>query len=239
GAGVRVAKHGNRSISSRCGAADVLEGLGIRLLADPDLMGRAIREIGVGFLFAPALHPAMKHAQPVRRELKIRTVFNLLGPLTNPAGANCQLTGAPSLEAAELMARVLAELGLRRAFVVHGSDGLDEITLTGATYAFEVRDRSVERRDLSPADFGLPEARLEDFRGGDAQENAAIVRGVLEGEPGPRRDIVLANAAAALVAAGKAQDLRDGVAAAAESIDSGAARRKAEELAAFTQKHAG
>ena len=239
GAGVRVAKHGNRSISSRCGAADVLEGLGIRLLADPDLMGRAIREIGVGFLFAPALHPAMKHAQPVRRELKIRTVFNLLGPLTNPAGANCQLTGAPSLEAAELMARVLAELGLRRAFVVHGSDGLDEITLTGATYAFEVRDRSVERRDLSPADFGLPEARLEDFRGGDAQENAAIVRGVLEGETGPRRDIVLANAAAALVAAGRARDFREGVAVAAESIDSGAARRKAEGLAAFTQKHAG
>ena len=239
GAGVRVAKHGNRSISSRCGAADVLEGLGIRLLADPDLMGRAIREIGVGFLFAPALHPAMKHAQPVRRELKIRTVFNLLGPLTNPAGANCQLTGAPSLEAAELMARVLAELGLRRAFVVHGSDGLDEITLTGATYAFEVRDRSVERRDLSPPDFGLPEARLEDFRGGDAQENAAIVRGVLEGETGPRRDIVLANAAAALVAAGRARDFRDGVAVAAESIDSGAARRKAEELAVFTQKHAG
>ncbi len=238
GAGVRVAKHGNRSISSRCGAADVLEGLGVRLLVDPELMGRAIREVGIGFLFAPALHPAMKHAQPVRRELKVRTVFNILGPLTNPAGADCQLAGAPSLEAAELMARVLAELGLRRAFVVHGSDGLDEITLTGKTYAFEVRDGSVTRRDFSPADFGLPSARLEEFRGGDAAENAAIVRTVLAGETGPRRDIVLANTAAALVAAGRARDLPEGVAVAAESIDSGAARRKADELAAFTQKHA-
>ena len=239
GAGVRVAKHGNRSISSRCGAADVLEGLGIGLLADPELMGRAIREVGIGFLFAPALHPAMKHAQPVRRELKIRTVFNILGPLTNPAGADCQLTGAPSLAAAELMARALAELGVRRAFVVHGSDGLDEITLTGETYAFEVREGSVTRRDLSPADFGLPTARLEEFRGGDASENAAIVRAVLAGETGPRRNIVLANTGAALVAAGRARDLREGVAAAAEAIDSGAAREKAEQLAAFTRKHAG
>lgn len=236
GAGVRVAKHGNRSISSRCGSADVLEALGVKLIEDPGLIGRAIREVGIGFLFAPALHPAMKYAQPARRELKMRTVFNLLGPLTNPAGATRQLVGAPSRAAAELMAKVLASLGLARAFVVHGSDGLDEITTTGPTLALEIHSGAIAHHTLTPGDFGVPLASLEDLRGGDSAENAAITRLILNGQTGPRRDIVLVNAAAALVAAGKASDLREGMTLAAGSIDSGAARRKAEDLAAFTRR---
>lgn len=236
GAGARVAKHGNRSISSRCGAADVLESLGVRLLADPKRMGQAISEVGIGFLFAPALHPAMKHAMPARRELKMRTVFNLLGPLTNPAGATCQLTGAPSEATAELMAKVLASLGTVRAFVVCGSDGMDEITTTGPTLALEVHSGAIAHLRLTPADFGVPAARLEDLQGGGGEENARIIRRVLGGEKGPKRDIVLVNTAAALVAASRAADFRGGVALAAESIDSGAAWRKVEQLAAFTQQ---
>src|SRR5215475_5734256 len=162
GAGVHVAKHGNRSISSRCGSADLLEGLGIRIAMAPEQSARAIREVGIGFLFAPAVHSAMKHAQPVRVDLKLRTAFNLLGPLTNPAGANTQVVGAPSAEAAELMAGALAALGLRRGFVVHGSDGLDEITTTGETLAFEIHEGRIERRTLEPGDFGVPVARPED-----------------------------------------------------------------------------
>jgi len=236
GAGVRVAKHGNRAISSRCGSADVLEKLGVKLLADPEMMGRAIREIGIGFLFAPALHPAMRHAMPARQELKMRTVFNLLGPLTNPASATRQLVGASSAHAAELMASVLARLGLARASVVHGSDGLDEITTTGPTLAFEVSDSAITRRSFAPEDFGVERASIETLRGGDGEENAAITRAILAGEAGPKRDIVLVNASAALVVAAVAADFREGVAIAARSIDSGAARRKAEELAAFTQQ---
>jgi anthranilate phosphoribosyltransferase len=236
GAGVRVAKHGNRSISSRCGAADVLEALGVRITDDPEKMGRAIREIGIGFLYAPALHPAMRHAQPVRRELKMRTVFNLLGPLTNPAGATRQLVGAPSPGAADLLAKVLASLGLARAFVVHGSDGMDEITTTGSTLGLEVHSGAIAHHDITPADFGLPTARLRDLRGGGPEENVEIIRKILQGERGPKRDIVLANSAAALVTAGRAADFREGVEMAADSIDSGAARRKAEELAEFTQR---
>jgi anthranilate phosphoribosyltransferase len=236
GAGVKVAKHGNRSISGQCGAADVLESLGIKLVADPEQMGRSIREIGIGFLFAPALHPAMKHAQPARRDLKIRTVFNLLGPLTNPAGATRQLVGAPSEAAADLMAKALASLGVARALVVHGSDGMDEITLTGSTVALEVRAGAISHYDLNPSDFGRPTATLEELRGGNPAENAAITKAILEGETGPKRDIVLVNASAALVTAGRAADFKEGVTIAAESIDSGAARRKAAELAEFTQK---
>jgi len=236
GAGARVAKHGNRSISSRCGAADVLESLGIELLTDAERMGEAIREVGIGFLFAPALHPAMKHAMPARRELKMRTVFNLLGPLTNPAGATRQLTGAPSPSAAELMATVLASLGTERAFVVHGADGMDEITTTGPTLALEVVSGEIIRHRLTPDDFGVPAARLEELRGGDGAENAQITRRILGGEKGPKRDIVLVNTAAALVAAGLADDFREGVAMAADSIDSGAALAKLEQLAAFARK---
>jgi len=233
GAGVRVAKHGNRCISSACGSADLMDRLGIKLALDPAELARAIREVGIGFLFAPALHPAMRHAQPARLELKMRTVFNLLGPLANPAGANVQIVGAPSAAAARLMAQALAQLGLYRGFVVHGSDGLDEITTTGPTLVLEIASGAVREYTVTPDDFGLPAASAGDLRGGDAAVNERIARDILAGVRGPRRDIVLANAAAALVAAGKARHFREGVALAADSIDSGAARRKLEELAAF------
>jgi anthranilate phosphoribosyltransferase len=233
GAGVHVAKHGNRSISSRCGSADLLEAWGIPIDLPPASVARAIREIGIGFLFAPAVHTAMKHAQPVRVDLKMRTVFNLLGPLTNPAGANAQIIGAPSLHAAELMAGAIAALGMRRGFVVHGSDGLDEITTTGPTSAWEIREGGVEARMLEPADFAVRISEPDDLRGGDPQENLRIANRILAGEPGPRRDIVLVNAAAALVAAGKAETFLEGMALSVVSLDTGAARRKVEALAAF------
>jgi len=234
GAGVRVAKHGNRSLSSQCGSADVLEGLGVRIVHDPDVIARAITEVGIGFLFAPALHPAMKHAQPARLELKMRTVFNLLGPLTNPAGATRQLIGAPSEAIAELMAAALSELGVGHAFVVHGSDGLDEITTTGPTIAFEVRGGSVRRFTWWPEDFGIAEVGLHDLRGGDRERNCEIARAVLAGERGPHRDIVLVNAAAALMTVGRAADPREGAAMAAESLDSGAAADRLQRLKTFT-----
>jgi len=233
GAGVRVAKHGNRSISSSCGSADVLERLGVRIALDADQVARAIREVGIGFMFAPAFHPAMRHAQPARLELKMRTVFNLLGPLTNPAGASVQIVGAPSPRAAELMAEALAALGLERGFVVHGSDGLDEITTTGPTLVFEIRSGEVARRTVSPEDFGVPRAALEDLKGGDAATNSEIARAVLAGAAGPKRNVALVNAAAALVAAGRAPDFTSGMRLAAEAVDSGAALAKLEQLAAF------
>jgi anthranilate phosphoribosyltransferase len=235
GAGVRVAKHGNRSFTSRCGSADVLEAMGIRVGDPPVRVAAAIREVGIGFLFAPALHPAMKHAQPVRMELKMRTVFNLLGPLTNPAGANVQLVGAPSLDAAELMAGALAALGVERALVVHGSDGLDEITTTGPTAVFEVWHGAVRRGEVTPADFGIPAARRQDLAGGEKEVNCRIATEILAGATGPAREIVIANAAAALVVAGIAPDYREGAARAVESIDSGAAKEKAEALRRFTR----
>jgi anthranilate phosphoribosyltransferase len=235
GAEVRVAKHGNRSISGGPGSADLMESLGVKISHDPAEMARAIEEVGIAFLFAPAIHTAMKHAQPVRVDLKMRTVFNLLGPLTNPAGATAQLVGAPSANAAELMAGALAELGLARGFVVHGSDGLDEITTTGSTVAFEIKAGRVERRVLDPADFGVPIAMPADLKGGDAVENLEIARAILSGETGPRRDIVLVNASAALVAAGRAADFIEGMALAARSIDSGAAQAKVDRLVRFTQ----
>ena len=237
GAGVHVAKHGNRSASGRpgCGSADLLESLGIEIALPPEQSGRAIREVGIGFLYAPAVHTAMKHAQPVRVELKMRTVFNLLGPLTNPANANAQVVGAPSPHAAGLMAEALASLGLRRGFVVHGSDGLDEITTTGPTLAYEIEAGRVLARQLEPADFAVRQARPEDLKGGDRQRNAEIARSVLAGDRGPHRDIVLANAAAGLVAAGLVGTFLAGAAFAAVSIDSGAARGKVEALARFTQ----
>ncbi len=235
GAGVRVAKHGNRSLSSQCGSADVLEALGIRLAISAEQAGEAIREVGIGFLFAPALHPAMKHAQPARLELKMRTVFNLLGPLTNPAGARRQLIGAPSLQAAELMANALAGLEPERAFVVHGSDGLDEVTTTGLTHVFEVTPSTVRKLSWTPSDFGVQPATAASLVGGDRAANCRIVQEVLRGDAGPRRDIVLVNAAAALVAAGAARDISEGMRVAAQSLDSGAARKKVEQLAQFTQ----
>jgi anthranilate phosphoribosyltransferase len=236
GAGVRVAKHGNRSISSRCGSADLLERLGIDIAQPPAEAGRAIREIGIGFLYAPAVHSAARHAHPVRVELKLRTVFNLLGPLTNPAGAAAQLAGAPSEHAGELISGALAQLGLSRGFVVHGSDGLDEITTTGPTLVFSIAGGRVERCTLTPADFGVPVAHAEDLKGGDPSRNAEIAREIFAGRRGPQRDIVLVNSSAALVAAGKAADFGEGMKLAAQSIDSGAAQGKVEALAKFTRQ---
>jgi len=234
GAGVRVAKHGNRSMSSQCGSADVLEELGVRIVLDPQAIAAAIEQVGIGFLYAPALHPAMKHAQAARLELKMRTVFNLLGPLTNPAGATRQLIGAPSEHAAALMAAALRELGVEHAYVVHGSDGLDEITITGTTIAFEVRDGEVRRFLWTPEDFGVPATTSEALAGGDRRRNCEIARTVLDGAHGPHRDIVLVNSAAALIAAGRAATPREGTALAAESLDSGAAADRLRRLVAFT-----
>lgn len=230
GARARVAKHGNRSISSAAGSADVLEALGVRIGMSPEEAACAVREIGIGFLFAPALHPAMKHAQAVRRALKMRTVFNLLGPLCNPARAQFQLIGAPSPEAARLMADALAELGTQRSFVVHGHDGLDEITTTGPTDVYEVTPEGVTKHLWTPADFGVPRAIASSLIGGNSNRNAQITLEILNGAEGPSRDITLVNAAAGLVAVGLAKTLHVGVGMAAEAIDSGAAREKLERL---------
>lgn len=235
GAGVRVAKHGNRSFSSACGAADVMEALGVKLELSPLRVGACIEQVGIGFLFAPAVHTAMKHAMAARRRLGGQTVFNLLGPLTNPAGASAQLLGVFDRGAVDLLANALRELGAERAFVVHGSDGLDEISISAETSVAEVRDAAVRRYTITPEDFGLARAPLESLRGGDAAENAGLLRRILGSEAGPPRDVVLANAAAALVAAGLAAEFREGMRLAAESIDSGAARGKLDALAAFTR----
>ena len=226
GAGLKVAKHGNRSSSTLCGSADVVETLGISIELTPAQVGRCIDEIGIGFMYAPLLHTAMKHVMPARREIGVRTVFNLLGPLTNPAGANAQVIGVASASLTEPLARVLAELGTIRAFVVHGADGLDEISNTGESQISEVHEGVVRSSRVRPEDFGLPRASIRDLQGGDRGENAQIIRLVLGGEPGPRRDIVLMNAAAALVAGGKARDLKEGVGVASQSIDSGEAASK-------------
>jgi anthranilate phosphoribosyltransferase len=240
GAGVRVAKHGNRSVSSRCGSADVLEHFGVRMDLSPERVSQAIDEIGIGFLFAPAVHAATRHATPVRRELRMRTVFNLLGPLTNPAGATAQVVGVYSADLTELVARALGELGVRRAFVVHGADGLDEISISGETAIAELRDGIVRSYTVTPEDFGLRRAPLESIQGGDAKHNAEIIhkilgRSMLYRPHGAHREIVLANAAAALVAAGRATDFLDGVNIAAKSIDSGAARERLDALVGFSQ----
>jgi anthranilate phosphoribosyltransferase len=235
GAGVHVAKHGNRAVTSQCGgSADLLESLGIDIAISTEDAARAIREVGIGFLFAPAVHTAMRHAGPVRRELRIRSVFNLLGPLTNPAGATAQVVGAPSVKAALLIAGALAALGLPHGFVVHGSDGLDEITTTGPTEVFEIRDGGVEARVLEPADFGVRRAAPEDLKGGGPARNLEIAKAVLAGGHGAARDIVLVNAAAALVAAGRVATFLEGMAVAVVSIDSGAARGKVDALAKFS-----
>ena len=234
GAGVRVAKHGNRSVSSLCGSADVVEALGVNIQIAPLQVARCIDEAGIGFLYAPLLHSAMKVVALVRREMKIRTVFNLLGPLTNPAGARSQVLGVYSPHLTEVLARVLQELGARRAFVVHGADGLDEISNTGPSRISEVRDGAVRTYKVTPEDFGFCRVGVEDLRGGTARENADIILGILRGERGPRRDIVLMNAGAALVAGGRASELKEGALVAAESIDSGAALQKLKSLVAYS-----
>ncbi len=230
GAGVAVAKHGNRSATSKCGSADVLEALGVNIEAAPECVGRCIDEVGIGFLFARSLHTAMKHVGPVRAELGVPTVFNILGPLTNPAGADGQVMGVYSRDLVELVANVLVHLGVRHAFVVAGSDGLDEITLDGSTYVAEAMAGAVTCYELNPADFGLSRAIKADLVGGDAEANAVILRSVLEGKAGPHRDIVVLNAAPAIVAGEGAKDLHEAIRVAKESIDSGAALGKLEAL---------
>ncbi len=246
GAGVRVAKHGNRSstpkidgqpTSAKCGAADVMEALGVNIQLSPELLGKCIEEVGIAFLFAPAIHSAAKYVAPVRRETRLRTVFNLLGPLTNPAGASAQVVGVYALDLVEKVAEALSMLGTHRAFVVHGLDGLDEITITGPTRVAEVREGGVHAYEITPEEFGVNPAPVSALAGGDATENARIVRAILAGEKSPRRDVVLMNAAAALVAAGKARHLKDAVALGANSIDSGAAAETLEALVRFTTGH--
>ncbi len=235
-AGLKVAKHGNRSVSSRCGSADVLQELGVNLELSPAAVGESIRTIGVGFLFAPLLHGAMKHAIGPRREIGIRTVFNLLGPLTNPAGATVQLLGVYDGSLTSVLAAVLKELGGRRAMVVHGAGGLDELSLAGNNRISWLDGDEIREVTLAPADAGLGKAPLEALKGGDVAENAVIVRKILAGENGPRRDVVLLNSAAVLVAAGRAADFRAGVEQAAAVIDSGAAAAKLEELIEFSNR---
>ena len=211
GAGVRVAKHGNRSISSKCGSADVMEALGVNIQLSPERAAQCLREVGICFLYAPDLHSSMKQVQKVRRELRLRTMFNLLGPLTNPAHASGQVVGVYALDMVEKLAEALSMLGLHRALVVHGLDGLDEITITGPTRVAEARDGSVRTYEVDPEEFGMKRATLADISGGDAAENAAIIREVLSGKKSPRRDVVLLNSAAALVAAGRADHLADAI----------------------------
>jgi anthranilate phosphoribosyltransferase len=236
GAGVAVAKHGNRSVSSRCGSADVLTALGIELDLPPEAVATCIDEVGFGFLYAPALHPAMKHAIGPRREMKVRTVFNVLGPLTNPAGAGVQLIGVYSRDLVAPLAHVLRELGSEAACVVSSADGLDELTTTAPNHVAVLARGQVEQRMLDATDLGMRRVRREALAGGEPAENAAITRGILAGESGPRREVVLLNAGMALVAAGVASDAREGLERAAESVDSGRAASVLEELAAYTHR---
>ncbi len=230
GAGVVVAKHGNRAMSSQCGSADVLEALGVKLELGPEGVARCLREAGIGFMFAPLFHPAMKHAGPPRREIGIRTVFNILGPLTNPARAEMQLLGVADANIARKMGEVLQMLGSRHAVVVHGLDGLDELTTTGPSLLIDVRPEGIIEQEVNPTDLGLATAQIADLSGGNAVQNAAYTRAVLAGQPGPRRDIVLLNAAAALYAADVVNTLAAGLELARQSIDSGLAQRKLDKL---------
>lgn len=223
GAGVKVCKHGNRAASSDCGSADVLEALGVTVDADPEVVARCVEEAGIGFCFAPRFHPAMRHVGPVRRELGVATVFNFLGPLANPAGVRRQVVGVSDPAMAERIAQVLRDRGAERALVVHGADGLDELSTTGLSDVLEVADGAITRWMVQPADLGLDRARVDDLKGGDAATNAEIVRRVLAGDVGPVRDVAVLNAAAALVVGDAAADLAEGVAAAQEAIDDGRA----------------
>ncbi|MGO9228625.1 MAG: anthranilate phosphoribosyltransferase [Bryobacteraceae bacterium] len=235
GAGVHVAKHGNRSAGSRCGSADMFEALGVKIAISPADAARAIREIGIGFLFAQSIHTAMKHAHPVRADLRMRTVFNLLGPLTNPV-ANVQVLGAPSPETAKLLAGALARLGMVRGYVVHGFDGLDEVTTTGPTLVYEIQEGQTKQRTLDPDNFAVRTAAPAELKGGDTVRNLEIARAVLAGQRGPHRDIVIANSAVCLVAAAQVETFLEGTAVAAVSLDSGAARSKLEALVRFTEQ---
>ena len=234
--GVKVAKHGNRAASGSCGSADVLEALGVKIDLGPEGVKRCIEEVGIGFMFAPTFHPAMRHAAPVRREIGIRTVFNLMGPLTNPAGAQRQLAGVPDASLGDKMAEVLVLLGSQHSLVVHGEDGLDELTLGAKTRVWEVHNGVVRSYTISPDELGLPWVSVEEIKGGDKAENALILRRLFQGEKGPIRDVVLLNGAAILMVGGKAQDLKDGIGLASEAIDSGEALRRMEALVELSQQ---
>lgn len=235
GAGARVAKHGNRSVSSRSGSADVLESLGVNISLPADRMKACIDEAGIGFLFAPSVHAAMKHAIGPRKEIAVRTIFNILGPLTNPSFAPAQILGVFSGTLTETLAGVLAKLGARRAFVVHGADGLDELSVTAPSKISELNDGNVETYEIMPEQFGLHRWKPEDIQGGTAEENASIIRDVLSGKPGAAREIVVLNAGFAIAASGKAQDPNEGIRMAAESLDSGSAAKKLEMLVRISQ----
>ncbi len=234
--GTSIAKHGGRAASSRAGSADVLTALGVNIETPPERVAACIDEIGIGFMFAPALHRAMRFASGPRRELGVRTVLNLLGPLTNPAGTTAQVMGVYDGGVVRTAAHVLNNLGAERAFVIHSADGLDEFTTTATTRVAEVRNGTVRTYDVAPEDFGLPRSAIEELKGGEADENAAIIRSLLDGEKGPRRDIVLLNAAAAIVAGGRAEDFNEGIAEAARAIDSGAAKAKLDALIRMTNE---
>ncbi len=236
GAGLKVAKHGNRAVSSQCGSADVLKELGVNIDIAPDRIKECIEKIGIGFLFAPLFHGAMKYAIGPRREIGIRTIFNVLGPLTNPAGANCQTLGVYHKDLTEVIAKVLKNLGTKSALVVHGLDSLDEITITGKTKITELKNKKIRTFYIKPQDFGMKKAGLKDIRGGSPGENAGIVKGVLEGKKGPRQDVVVLNAAAALVAASLTSDFKKGIKLARECIESGKAMTKLKKLIEFTNK---
>jgi anthranilate phosphoribosyltransferase len=236
-AGAAVAKHGNRAVSSACGSADVLEALGFELVQEPDRIARSIDELGFGFLFAPAHHPGFRHAAPVRKELATRTVFNVLGPLTNPAGARAQVVGVYSPQLVRTIAEVLTRLGARRAFVVHGAGGIDELSPVGSNLVCEVVDGAVNERELDPeAELGIPRCSVDELRGGTPEENAGAIREVLAGANGGRRSAILLNAAGAIAAAGHAADLREGLERAREAIDSGAAAERLERLIAYSHE---
>jgi anthranilate phosphoribosyltransferase len=237
GAGVTVAKHGNRSISSQCGSADVLEALGVNLAVEPEIVEEAVNDIGIGFLFAPVFHGAMKHAAQARKECGIRSIFNMLGPLTNPAAASCQIVGVYAPDLTEMFAKALHLLGVKKAFVVHGHDGMDEITTTDLTRVSELSDGQVKSYDLDPLIYFDDYAAPRDLQGGDARKNADILTRILSGDKGPPRDIVLINAGAGLVAADAAADIGEGIQMAADAIDSGRALKKLESLIQFTQEN--
>lgn len=238
GCGVTVAKHGNRSVSSRCGSADLLEALGVRIDVNPELVEEALAGIGIGFLFAPIFHGAMRFAAKARKEVGIRSIFNMLGPLTNPAAANCQLLGVYAPELTEMFANALKLLGAKRAFVVHGHDGMDEISVCAPTRVSELTDGMIRTYDITPAQFNIKLAEADELTGGDPNTNAGITNRILQGEKSPRRDVVLLNAAAALVAAGMAEDFKAGIHLAESSIDTGAALAKLNALVRFTRENA-
>jgi anthranilate phosphoribosyltransferase len=232
-AGVRVAKHGNRSATSRCGSADVMEALGLDIQMPIERLRRAINDVGIGFLFAQRFHTSMKHVMPARTQLKVRTVFNILGPLANPAGAQFQIVGVSSPEIMELMANALHGLNIEHAFVVHGANGMDEVSISSRTYVVEMRRGDIRQFVMTPEDFGITPAKIDTILGGDSAENARIIESVLRGERSPRRDVVLLNSAPALVAGGAARTWKEGIQLAVEAIDSGAAWRKLQELREF------